>query len=61
MVIEVRICSFDDVIRLFMINYWIIKVSEIKSYRLSDDGNMLTIMMKDGTVQNNLIFLDDGK
>ena len=37
-----------------------IEVSEVKSYRLSDDGNMLTIMMKDGTVHNSLIFLDDG-
>ena len=35
-------------------------MSEIKSYKLADDGNMVTIMMKDGTVQNNLIFLDEG-
>ena len=33
---------------------------EIKSYKLSDDGNMVTIMMKDGTIHNSLIFLDDG-
>lgn len=36
-------------------------MSEIKSYKLADDGNMVTIMMKDGTVHNSLIFLDDGK
>ena len=35
-------------------------MSEIKSYKLADDGNMVTIMMKDGTVHNNLIFLDEG-
>jgi len=38
----------------------VVEVSEIKSYKLSDDGNMVTIMMKDGTVHNNLIFLDEG-
>ena len=38
----------------------VVEVSEIKSYKLADDGNMLTIMMKDGTVNNNLIFLDNG-
>ena len=38
----------------------VVEVSEVKSYRLSDDGNMLTIMMKDGTVHHSLIFLDDG-
>jgi len=37
-----------------------VEVSEIKSYKLSDDGNMVTIMMKDGTIHNSLIFLDDG-
>lgn len=36
-------------------------MSEIKSYKLADDGNMVTIMMKDGTVHNSLIFLDDGE
>ena len=36
-------------------------MSEIKSYKLADDGNMVTIMMKDGTVHNSLIFLDEGK
>ena len=36
-------------------------MSEIKSYKLADDGNMVTIMMKDGTVHNSLIFLDYGK
>jgi len=38
----------------------VIEVAEIKSYKLSDDGNQVTIMMKDGTVNNNLIFLDEG-
>ena len=38
----------------------VVEVSEIKSYKLSDDGNMVTIMMKDGTVHNSLIFLDEG-
>jgi len=38
----------------------VLEVSEIRSYRLSDDGNQVTIMMKDGTVNNNLIFLDEG-
>ena len=38
----------------------VVEVSEIKSYKLSEDGNMVTIMMKDGTVHNNLIFLDEG-
>ena len=38
----------------------VVEVSEIKSYKLSDDGNMVTVMMKDGTVHNNLIFLDEG-
>eukprot|EP00092_Neocalanus_flemingeri_P004735 GFUD01005100.1.p1 GENE.GFUD01005100.1~~GFUD01005100.1.p1 ORF type:complete len:747 (+),score=206.78 GFUD01005100.1:80-2320(+) len=38
----------------------VVEVTEIRSYRLSDDGNQVTIMMKDGTVHNNLIFLDEG-
>jgi len=38
----------------------VLEVSEIMSYRLSEDGNQVTIMMKDGTVNNNLIFLDEG-
>jgi len=38
----------------------VLEVSEIRSYRLSEDGNQVTIMMKDGTVHNNLIFLDEG-
>ena len=38
----------------------VLEVTEIRSYRLSDDGNQVTIMMKDGTVHNNLIFLDEG-
>jgi len=38
----------------------VVEVSEIRSYRLSDDGNQVTIMMKDGTVHNNIIFLDEG-
>ena len=38
----------------------VVEVSEIKSYKLSDDSNMVTIMMKDGTVHNSLIFLDEG-
>ena len=60
------------------------QVSEIRSYRLSDDGNQVetlsniftngfsvsfcivtlvlkvTLMMKDGTTHNTLIFLDEG-
>lgn len=38
----------------------VLEVTEIMSYRLSEDGNQVTIMMKDGTVNNNLIFLDEG-
>ena len=38
----------------------VLEVFEIRSYRLSEDGNQVTIMMKDGTVHNNLIFLDEG-
>jgi len=38
----------------------IIEITEIKSYKLSDDGNQVTIMMKDGTLHNSLIFLDEG-
>ena len=38
----------------------VLEVSEIRSYRLSEDGKQVTIMMKDGTVHNNLIFLDEG-
>eukprot|EP00092_Neocalanus_flemingeri_P044554 GFUD01049458.1.p1 GENE.GFUD01049458.1~~GFUD01049458.1.p1 ORF type:complete len:754 (+),score=195.23 GFUD01049458.1:104-2365(+) len=38
----------------------VVEVTEIRSYRLSDDGNQVTIMMKDGTAHNNLIFLDEG-
>jgi len=38
----------------------VIEVTEIRSYKLSDDGNQVTIMMKDGTLHNNLIFLDEG-
>jgi len=37
-----------------------VEVSEIRSYRLSDDGNQVTLMMKDGTTHNTLIFLDEG-
>jgi len=38
----------------------VLEVTEVRSYRLSDDGNQVTIMMKDGTLHNNLIFLDEG-
>lgn len=38
----------------------VVEVGEVRSYKLSDDGNQVTIMMKDGTVNNNLIFLDEG-
>eukprot|EP00092_Neocalanus_flemingeri_P012457 GFUD01013430.1.p1 GENE.GFUD01013430.1~~GFUD01013430.1.p1 ORF type:complete len:661 (+),score=200.01 GFUD01013430.1:248-1984(+) len=38
----------------------VVEVAEIRSYRLSEEGNQVTIMMKDGTVHNNLIFLDEG-
>eukprot|EP00092_Neocalanus_flemingeri_P010989 GFUD01011832.1.p1 GENE.GFUD01011832.1~~GFUD01011832.1.p1 ORF type:complete len:749 (+),score=210.13 GFUD01011832.1:88-2334(+) len=38
----------------------VVEVTEIRSYRLSEEGNQVTIMMKDGTVHNNLIFLDEG-
>jgi len=36
------------------------EVAEIKSYKLGDDGNTVTLLMKDGTRHNTLIFLDDG-
>jgi len=36
------------------------EITEIKSYRIADDGNQVTFMMKDGTAHNSLIFLDEG-
>ena len=33
----------------------------IQFFRLGDDGNTVTLLMKDGTRHNTLIFLDDGK
>ena len=38
----------------------VVEVTENRSYRLSDYGNHATIMMKEGTVHDNLIFLDEG-
>jgi len=38
----------------------VIEVGEMKSFKLSDDSNQVVIMMKDGTVHNNIIFLDEG-
>jgi len=38
----------------------VVEITEIKSYRVADDGNQVTIMMKDGTAHNSLIFLDEG-
>ena len=35
-----------------------VEVSEVKSYRLSDEGNTVTIKM---TFHNILMFLDDGR
>jgi len=36
------------------------EIADIKSYRLGDDGNTVTLMMRDGTRHNTLIFLNDG-
>jgi len=36
------------------------EVADVKSYRLADDGNTVTLLMKDGTRHNTLIFLEDG-
>ena len=30
-------------------------------FRLADDGNTVTLLMKDGTRHNTLIFLEDGR
>eukprot|EP00088_Acartia_fossae_P057884 TRINITY_DN6757_c0_g1_i1.p1 TRINITY_DN6757_c0_g1~~TRINITY_DN6757_c0_g1_i1.p1 ORF type:complete len:680 (-),score=141.56 TRINITY_DN6757_c0_g1_i1:151-2190(-) len=36
------------------------EVADVKSYRLGDDGNAVTLLMRDGTRHNTLIFLDEG-
>ena len=38
----------------------LVEVSDIKSFRLSDDGNRLTLIQNDGTKYPPLIFLDEG-
>ena len=37
-----------------------VEMGEVRSYRLGDDGNTVTLLMKDGTTHNTLIFLDEG-
>ena len=37
-----------------------VELSELKSFQLSDDGNQLVLIHKDGTKNNPLIFLDEG-
>ena len=40
---------------------WIeLELVELNSYRLTDDGNQLVLIQKDGTNTNPLIFLDEG-
>ena len=40
---------------------WIeLELLELNSYRLTDDGNQLVLIQKDGTNTNPLIFLDEG-
>ena len=38
-----------------------IELSELKSFQLSDDGNQLVLIHKDGTKNNPLIFLHEGQ
>ena len=38
----------------------VVEVSDIKSFRLSEDGNQLTLIQNDGTKHPPLIFLDEG-
>ncbi len=37
-----------------------VELAEVNSYRLSDDGNQLVLILRDGTNINPLIFLDEG-
>jgi len=36
------------------------ELADIRSYRLGDDGNTVTLLMRDGTTHNTLIFLEEG-
>jgi len=37
-----------------------VELGDVKSYRLGDDGNTVTLLMRDGTTHNTLVFLDEG-
>ena len=36
------------------------ELNEVRSYRLLDDGNAVTLLMRDGTTHNTLLFMEEG-